>query len=154
MRKFIIYIIVIAVFIGGGYYVYNTYFLKSDEEKIEECLQKFAAAYSEGDFDALCECLDSKSKNALRSILGVGNSFLNIGLEDIFGTMFSLNSISAGEDSVQFQIKDIKINRQKAYVNLEMKIITSIITKTEQVSEEQVTMIKEGFDWKIVGINN
>lgn len=154
MKKLIAAILIIAVVIGGCYYAYITFFAKTDEEKIEDCLQTFASAYSSGDSEALCKCLDSKSQIAIKSILGIGNSFSKIGLENIFGTMFSLNSISAGEDSVQFDIKEIKVNGDKASVKLEMKIVTSVIGKHEQTSSENVKMVKEGMDWKIVGLTN
>ncbi len=62
----------------------------TDEYLIRECVETFLTAYNEGDMDAVLECLDAKSRNAMEAMLnllgGIAGSYagFDIDLKDLF----------------------------------------------------------------------
>ncbi|MGN1203108.1 MAG: hypothetical protein ACI4RF_07405 [Eubacterium sp.] len=91
--------------------------IKSDEELIEERINSFVSAYNSGDVDGLIECFDSKTKTAMKSALGIGNSLLggligfDISLSDIFGLGMG---ITDGDVLTVQQINDIQVGTDTA----------------------------------------
>lgn len=144
MKKAIAVICALLIMLGGGSYYYFTQVYKTDEEQITECLNNYATAYSAGDSDALCDCLDSKSAAMVKGSLGLVGSFVNI--TDMLGLGFSLSSIESGKDLVEFDIKSIEVNGDNATVKLNMTVNTFSVSSD---SDETVKMVKENNKWKI-----
>lgn len=94
MKKVVAVILICAVVAVGGYFAF---FYKSDAEKIVERLETFEEAYSTGNFEGVIDCMDAKSRNALKGVgkLGsmvggdVGPLDINFG-SDLFSGLFAL----------------------------------------------------------------
>ena len=150
---------VIAVFvllfaIAGGIFAW-WYFhqdRRTDEQKIRDCLQEFAAAYSVGDMKRVAECCDKNTRSAINGISGF--SIGGFGVSSVLQSLFSISSASAGEDSVQMEVKNIKFNSDhtRATVDVTQTIVTSFLgAKEKQAYDDVVIMVKENNDWKILG---
>lgn len=128
-------------------------FHKSDEEKILDTLNSFAVAYSAGDTDALCDCLEPKLKAALKAESGIASSLLGIEISDIFTLLMGGNTLNAGEDTVKFEVKSMRfISDSQAEVKVIMyctyhNLFTSSNRKDQ--SDESVNFIKVKNKWLI-----
>ncbi len=153
MKKIIAIVLFIAA-IGSG--VYFTCFskgegisvFKSDDEKIVERLEAFETAYASGDLDGCLDCLDSKSRNALKGI-GKISSALGYGIGDLFSGMFSLG-VATQDEQVKFKVKEIKYtDKTHAKVTAEVWLSEDYLYD-ETTSVETFEMVKEKNDWYLV----
>ena len=145
MKKVISVVLVLAV-IGAG--VYFAFFQKSDDEKIVERLEAFETAYASGDLDGCLDCLDSKSRNALKGI-GKISSALGYGVGDLFSGMFSLG-VATQDEQVKIKVKKINYT-DKTHAKVTADIWTSEDhLYKEATSEETFEMVKEKNDWYMV----
>ncbi|MGN0572983.1 MAG: hypothetical protein ACI4IX_03495 [Acutalibacteraceae bacterium] len=85
MKKIISFILIAVVAIGC-YKIYTekiaseAEFLSksgSDEERIEDTIEKYVKSYNEGDFDSLVKCCTGRYKNDLNAQMGLGSSVLS-----------------------------------------------------------------------------
>ena len=139
MKKVISIVLVLAV-VGAG--VYFAFFQKSDDEKIVERLEAFETAYASGDLDGCLDCLDSKSRNALKGIGKIRSAFGYSG-------MFSLG-VATQDEQVKFKVKKINYtDKTHAKVTADIWVSEDYLYK-ESTSEETFEMVKEKNDWYMV----
>lgn len=145
MKKVISVVLVLAV-VGAG--VYFAFFQKSDDEKIVERLEAFETAYASGDLDGCLDCLDSKSRNALKGISKISSAF-GYGVGDLFSGMFSLG-VATQDEQVKFKVKKINYtDKTHAKVTADIWVSEDYLYK-ESTSEETFEMVKEKNDWYMV----
>lgn len=122
---------------------------KTDEQLIEERIERFAEVYNNGDYDGVLECLDTKTRNTVSAMMNVGAAILGefgfdmgISLSDLF----SLGVGLIGDDEIlTFDIHSIDVQSANlAVVEVTMK------SAVGNLSEAAVfTMRKEDDDWYI-----
>lgn len=145
MKKIISVVLILAV-VGVGIYFVASH--KSDEDKIVERLEAFETAYASGDMDGCLDCLDSKSRNALKGIGKVGSA-LGYGVGDLFSGLFSLG-VAVQDEQVKFTVKKISYTDEThAKVTAEVWLSEDYLY-SESTSEEVIEMVKEKDDWYIV----
>ncbi len=145
MKKIISVVLVLAI-VGIGIYFIASH--KSDEDKIVERLETFETAYASGDMDGCLDCLDSKSRNALKGI-GKVSSALGYGIGDLFSGMFSLG-VATYDEQVEFKVKEIKYtDKSHAKVTAEVWLSKDKL-HNESTSVETFEMVKEKNDWYLV----
>lgn len=145
MKKIISVVLVLSI-IGVGIYFVASH--KSDEDKIVERLETFETAYASGDMDGCLDCLDSKSRNALKGIGKVGSA-LGYGVGDLFSGLFSLG-VATQDEQVKFKVKEIKyVDKIHAEVTAEVWLSKDNLYD-ESTSVETFEMVKEENDWYLV----
>ena len=73
--------------------------LNSDDEKIKNRLDTYAAAYTAGDFDKMVDCFDPKTKNTMKAIAGIGSALIGIDVKDLFGAVMGIGPSVMSEDT-------------------------------------------------------
>ena len=150
MKKVVAVILICAVVAVGGYFAF---FYKSDAEKIVERLETFEEAYSTGDFEGVIDCMDAKSRNALKGVgkLGsmvggdVGPLDINFG-SDLFSGLFALG-VATQDEQVKFKVKRIDFTDDThALVSADVWTSKDYLYD-EANTEETFEMIKEKNDW-------
>lgn len=145
MKKIISVVLILAV-VGVGVYFAASH--KSDEDKIVERLETFETAYASGDLEGCLDCLDAKSRNALKGI-GKVSSALGYGIGDLFGGMFSLG-VATQDEQVKFTVKKI------VYTDETHAEVTADVWASEDYLYDESTtravikMVKEKDDWYMV----
>ena len=134
-RKIISIIVVLAIIIGGLYYIG---ILKSDEQKIRERISDFEDAYNDGDAEAMLACFDRQTRNAYKSVMNIFGSGLSslTGFNVEYNDLFSIGVAIDGE--IHFVIQAITSNGDEAVVNA---LLGS--------EEGTFTLVKEGWNWYI-----
>lgn len=149
MKKFIAFIVVIALIGAGAYYFLN----KTDEEKIEARFDSFESAYASGDLEGCLDCLDTKSRNAYKGIGTLGS--LIGGKKGIFGFDFGGDTLSAlfslgtavGNKPVHFAVKSIEFNGEdSATVKVELFSGDENVAENSQ-GETSLEMVREKAAW-------
>lgn len=156
-KKIIIFAIILGMLSGAAIWYFEPF--KTDEQKITECLQGFAAAYSVGDVDKMCSYLDKNGQASVKAIYNIGSGFFGkvaggVNLGDVLGLGFGLSSATSGEDSVQIEVNNIQfVNNGKATVKLTLKMTTALFGyRQQESSKETVTVVKEAGKWRILAI--
>lgn len=144
-HSFIIPTIAIAFLLCVGLIVYYVFFYMSDKEKILERIDAFEIAYNSGDVDAALDCLDGKSKNALRGFSGLGSQVLGFDLNSLFGIAVATQDIN-----ISIKVKSITfIDSNLATVNAELQYSGDYLN-SESITVETLKMKKEKNEWYIV----
>lgn len=145
MKKLISAVLILAV-IGAG--VYFAFFNKSDDEKIVDRLEAFETAYASGDLEGCLNCLDAKSRNALKGVSKLGSAF-GYDVSDFFGGMFSLG-VAKQDLKVKFNVKKI-VYTDKTHATVTADVWTSEDYLTAESTEEvKFEMVKEDNDWFMI----
>lgn len=148
MKKPLKILISLILIIGIGTGVYFIFFAKSDELKMVERLEEFEDAYAKGDLSACIDCLDSKSRNALKAFGSLGSELFDIG-DDSLSSLFSIG-VAAQDERLKFTVKTIKYT-DDTHAELTVDLWTSgDYLYKEQTNEVELEMVKEGNDWYIV----
>ena len=92
MKKLTIILLTIGLLAA----VYYSGFFQSDEDKIEDRMNEFLAAYNAGDIKSVLESLDAKTRNTYSAYMNVGNALIGLsgfGLDvsDLFALGISLS---------------------------------------------------------------
>lgn len=98
---------------------------KSDEALIEERITDFYTAYNDGDMDTVLTCLDTKSRNAFKSMLNIlgGLAGKYAGFDINLSDLFSLGVNTASGNFMDLEISDISIvDNENAVVTTTMKL--------------------------------
>lgn len=128
---------------------------KSDEEIIEDRINKFLTEYNSGDYEEVLECFTPKMKNTLKSATGIGDAILgkltgiNLKSSDLFG--FGAGILS--QDDV-LTISDAKLtleNETTATVECILTFKNNLIGKST-TQKSSFIMSKEKNDWLIQNI--
>ena len=119
---------------------------KSDEQKIRDRVNAFAAALEAGDADAAVKCLDIKNRTLLTAALSLGGDILDsieIDANDILTQAIGLDSV----ESISAEIQDVDIaSDTTAVVSLTFTAQAGGETVTKNV---KLDMVKELGDWYI-----
>ncbi|MGN1478202.1 MAG: hypothetical protein ACI4XH_00420 [Acutalibacteraceae bacterium] len=144
IKKVLAFVVALAL-VGTG--IYFAFFHKTDEDKIIERLEAFETAYATGDFDGCLECLDAKSRNALKGIGSLGSVF---GVDsDAVKGMFSLG-VAIEDEQVKFKVKRIVfVDDSHAQVTADVRTSADAAYK-ESTSQVDFEMVKENNDWYMV----
>lgn len=126
------------------------YFFKSDEQLINERIDKFLNAYNSGDMSGVVSCFDAKTRNQFQGILNIGNALIGgstgfgINISDLFG--ISVGSVS-DEDILKATDRVITFKSDSLAT---VTITLSYKDNYSSMSDKAVlTMVKEGRDWFI-----
>jgi hypothetical protein len=102
--KFVAVITVLVIAATAMYFI----FYKSDEDRIKDRLNTFAAAYNEGDFNKLTDCFDPKTKTTLKSVAGIGSKLLGLDVEDLFGLVMGVGpSLTSKDTTIYITVHNI-----------------------------------------------
>ncbi len=87
----------------------------TNEQQIKERIEKFSTAYNQGDMDAVLECLDAKSRNAMNAMLnlvgGIAGSLTGVDID--LRDLFSLGIYISSDDFMKLQIGKITVTDSK-----------------------------------------
>ncbi len=90
----------------------------TSEQLIKNRINEFLTAYNSGDMDAVMDCLDAKTRNAMNAMLNLLGGF--IGSQAGFGIdlrdLFSLGIAIESDDFMKLQITDITVKDSKTAV--------------------------------------
>lgn len=124
----------------------------NDEEKIEDCLNTFAKAYSQGDASALKNCMDAKSRNGNKAGSSVANSALSkkLGVSVDVDGVWSLG-VALFDYEMEIDVLDIGVDGDEATVEATMTIKYDdwLMGEQSQSFDAVFEMVKEGNDWYI-----
>lgn len=124
--------------------------LKTDEEKIRACIEQFEKAYNDGDFEAVLECMDQKTRNTVRALFNTlggimgGKLGVDISLSDLFSLGVGIND----GDFIGFDIQDVVISDKKATVTARLNLIPATVETT------YVILVEEDGEWLIENITD
>ena len=143
------------VFLCGCSFLEQFFHPKSDEQKIQERIDKFLQSYNTGDLDGVLECLDSKTRNTAQAMVNIANNIggallseatglgLGLNLSDLFSLGIGLSS----GDFLNVQVKSITItDSTNAYADITLGMNEQISSES---AEGRFILIKEGDDWFI-----
>ncbi len=124
----------------------------TDEYLIRECVETFLTAYNEGDMDAVLECLDAKSRNAMEAMLnllgGVAGSYtgFDIDLKDLF----SLGVSTVDDDFMLLNIISVEMRGSSEAV------VTTSMSLHGGMNDEKIyfIMVYEKGQWCISDITD
>ena len=143
--KFFILIPIIAVLIGAIVFA-SLYFFKSDEDKIRDRLDTFAAACNDGDIESMVECFDKKTRKYYETSIGLVEGIFGglTGVDLPIGDMFELFGMQemGGQVNMELIVNSIQINGNTAIVNITM-------SESGNIETDQIKMCKEDDDWFI-----
>ncbi len=148
MKKLVSFLLLITLLLFTSCDV--TTILKSDDEKIEECICSFVDAYNDGDVEKALEYMTGKSKNALKSVLNLIGIFTGYDASQIFAAAFSIGVATAEGDYMQVEIKEINIEDNNAKVSVIMRF--SSIYNTED--QAYFHLEKKNDEWLISDITD
>ncbi len=123
----------------------------SDEDLIIECIEKFIDAYNDGDMDRVLECLDAKSRNAMKAMLdlmgGIAGSYA--GFEIDLKDLFSLGISTVSDDFIEIEIIAIEIHSD------DEAVVTTHMNLTDTIENEKIFFIMtyEDSNWYISDIS-
>ena len=143
--KFFVLIPLIVVLIGAIVFA-SLYFFKSDEDKIQDRLDAFAAACNDGDMEGMVECFDKKTRKYYETSIGLVEGIFGglTGVDLPIGDMFELFGMQemGGQVNMELVVNNIQINGNTAIVSVTMY-------ESGSVETDQIKMRKEDDDWFI-----
>jgi hypothetical protein len=143
LAVFLIIVIVIAAVGAAVWYFFGDSLIKSDEDKITERIGMFAAAIDNGDLDKAIDCLDSRTRNALKAANWLGSNVIGFNVSDLLAGMIGIGSAFIPQDaSFAVTVHDIEVTGD-----------TAIAYVTYNVGGMQtggtLNMTKSGLNWYI-----
>ena len=122
----------------------------SDEEMIENRIDRFLRSYNTGDLEGVLSCMDAKTRKAFQSAINIGQGIAGmlgaggISLSDLFGLSVGM---SENDELLGVEIYSIKIENESADVIVKMTYAyNGGATHEENALFE---MLKEDDDWFI-----
>lgn len=124
---------------------------KSDQQLIEDRMDVFLKAYNSGNFEAVLECLDAKSRNTYKSAFGIGSGLIgltgfSVNMSDLFG--LSIGLIPDG-DALRLENTRIAIKSSTTAVVYATMYYHDL--ETDYSEDVQIKLVKEDGDWFICG---
>lgn len=149
MKRMIVIVLVVALLLSG------CSFFKSDEQKIEDKINRFISAYNLGDVDGMTETLDSQTRQIVNSSMSIADGLIgsftgfDISVKDVFSLC-----INFSDDFDRLTISsfdDFQINEDSATA-----YVTVVGNKSGEESTQNAVfkMIKENSDWYIKDFSN
>lgn len=135
----------------SGIILYETMGLgKSDRELIEERIEEFTEAYNTGDYEAVLESLDKKTRNTYKAAMNLGESLFSgyTGYGISGGDLFAMGVGTSGfEDLLKFQMDNLSITGEEA-------LAEGTLNYGEDQMKINIIFVKEGRNWYIKEIGN
>lgn len=141
-----------------AYLFFFTNFFKSDDELIRARIDTFVTDYNNGDFEALMESFDDKTRSTIESTIGLTQSMFGgmTGFDVNYSDLFGLGVAANGGDMMKIQdIQSIEIQGDKAVVTATMILSANMGGQSNSITETaHFELVKEetGFlnhDWFI-----
>ncbi len=142
-------IIFIAISVTITIALYASGFFKSDEDLIRERIESFESDYNSGDFEAVLENFDARTRNALSAVfnmVGFSADIGNLGFSADYGDLFAIGTATAMGNGLHFEIVSIEIVGDKATAHVILHDNTQASGGSEPGTFE---LVKEDNDWFI-----
>lgn len=119
-------------------------YLNNDEARIQDCLDKFSVACSNGDYNKAASCCTGSLRTVLKAAAKTHIDYKGIGIK--YNDMSKLIMSMSGE-SIRLTVKDIDIYGDRADVEVKVKSKNNWGSSTD---EDTVQLVKVfGLFWKI-----
>ena len=122
-------------------------FYKTDEQKIEDRIESFNIACSNGDIQGMFDCFDNYTRTMYSTTIGLtegiigGLTGFDLPLGDLFN-LFAMDSFGGEGLGLEIEIESIEVNDHTA-------IVTLTDACAESLGQDTIIMCKEEDDWFI-----
>lgn len=125
-------------------------FGKSDEDKILQTLDKFTAAYNDGNVIEMAEYMDSRSKNMLEAANGIGSQLLGLDIDKLMSLALGVVGTSAEDGIMKMDVKSIDVSGDTAEVKAIVRLDFSNPYGEEPIETGMtINMAKEEGKWLV-----
>lgn len=108
----IVIAVIVCVAVAAGILMFG----KSDEDRILQTLDKFTAAYNDGNVIEMTEYMDSRSKNMLEAANGIGSQLLGLDIDKLMSLALGVAGTSAEDGIIKMDVKSIDVSGDTAEV--------------------------------------
>ena len=127
-------------------------FHKTDEEKIENCLNQMAESYNEGDFEGMIACFEPKAQKMINGMFDIGGSLLGsafplfggIDLEDIW-SMGGIRLGSSEMTTLYLSIDHVSFNEEKDGAAVDITVYEG----DKNSGSGEIQMVKQSGKWYV-----
>lgn len=167
MKKFISIIMILAFCFSAAYvatsdeakeyikaFVANQNIFKSDEDKINDTLDKLESAFQDGDMEGVMNTFSIQEQAKSKALFGIAESYI----PHFDANLFFSAGVGIGDMQIKFNDRKINIlSDEKAEVEtnfFESSKVSAFITdqKSEKTYPIKVIMVKENGKWFISNI--
>ena len=129
MKKTICFALLLALSLS--LFACSTPIIKSDEKKIEDCIESFTNAYNDGDVEEALKYMTGKNKNAVEAALKIVGMFTGYDAYEIFASVFSLGVATSDGDFMKVEIIEIEIDGDTATVTCDLSFPGAYSSESE-----------------------
>lgn len=123
--------------------------VKSNEELIQDKLEKFCVSYNAGDLEQVLTCFDSETRRLYEAAVKIGNGIASNEWGMELSDLFSLGSAMSEDATIEnLNIALINIEKREAFVEGQMYLGDGVKCQVE------ITMIQENGDWFLQEVND
>lgn len=146
---------VVAVALVAALLLSSCSFFKSDEQKMEDKIEKFITSYNSGDVDGMIDTLDSQSRHVAEASLSIADSLLGsltgigISVKDVFSLCINFSDDFDTLKILSFDDFQIEADAATVYVTVE-----GSQAGEESIQQAVFKMVKESRDWYINDFSN
>lgn len=123
--------------------------VKSNEDLIQDKLEKFCVSYNAGDLEPVLKCFDSETRRLYETAVKIGNGIASNEWGIELSDLFSLGSALSEDATIEnLNITVINIDGQEASIEGDLYLGDGVICQVE------IAMVEENGDWFMQEIND